>query len=134
MKYWIIQVCLISQLWDNMGNMAKIHELITWAHMLSENLTVSWLLERTTALATFEQSENVESTARAWQRTDLVSQGSAGHSKYAELCAIHFKMHLYMATLVCAHGTAIVTNHGPSELVAERIKFFYALRKRTLTM
>ena len=39
-----------------------------------------------------------------------------------------------MATFVCAHGTAIVTNHGPSELVAERIKFFYALRKRTLTM
>ena len=37
-----------------------------------------------------------------------------------------------MATLVCAHGTAILTNHGPSELVEERI--FYALQVRTRTI
>ena len=37
-----------------------------------------------------------------------------------------------MATLVCAHGTAILTNHGPSELVEKRI--FYALQVRTQTI
>ena len=37
-----------------------------------------------------------------------------------------------MATLVCAHGTANLTNHGPSELVEERI--FHALRVRTRTI
>ena len=55
----------------------------------------------TTAMATFEQSENVESTTRAWQKTDLVSRGSAGHSKYAALCAIHFKIHLYGHICLC---------------------------------
>ena len=33
------------------------------------------------------------------------------------------------ATLVCAYGTAIVSNRGSSELTAERIRFFYALQK-----
>ena len=37
-----------------------------------------------------------------------------------------------MATLVCAHGTAILTNRGPSKLVAECI--FYALQVRTWTI
>ena len=36
-----------------------------------------------------------------------------------------------MATIVYAHGTAILANHGPSELVEERI--FYALQVRTWT-
>ena len=31
-----------------------------------------------------------------------------------------------MAIFLCAYGTAIVTNYGPSELAAERI--FYALQ------
>ena len=34
-----------------------------------------------------------------------------------------------MATLVCAHGTAILTNHEASELVIELI--FYAVQVRT---
>ncbi|MCG8623587.1 MAG: hypothetical protein MJE68_16545 [Proteobacteria bacterium] len=34
-----------------------------------------------------------------------------------------------MATLVCARGTAILTNHGPSELV--EVVIFYALQVRT---
>ena len=37
-----------------------------------------------------------------------------------------------MATLVYAHGTAILTNREPSKLVAERI--FYALQVRTRTI
>ena len=37
-----------------------------------------------------------------------------------------------MATLVCAHSTAILTNREPSELVAERI--FYVLQVRTWTI
>ena len=37
-----------------------------------------------------------------------------------------------MATLVCAYGTVILTNRGPSELVEERI--FYALQIRTRTI
>ena len=40
--------------------------------------------------------------------------------------------YISIATLVCAHGTAILTNCGPSELVAERI--FYALQVRTRTI
>ena len=36
-----------------------------------------------------------------------------------------------MTTLVCAHGTTILTNREPSELVAECM--FYALQVRTLT-
>ena len=36
-----------------------------------------------------------------------------------------------MATLVCAHGTANLTNRGPSELVEERI--FHALQVRKQT-
>ena len=35
-----------------------------------------------------------------------------------------------MATLVCAHGTAILANRGPSELVAECI--FYALQVKDM--
>ena len=38
-------------------------------------------------------------------------------------------IHISMATLVCAHGTAILTNHEPSELVEEHI--FFALQIRT---
>ena len=37
-----------------------------------------------------------------------------------------------MATLVCTHSTAILTNHGPSELVEQCI--FYALQVRTRTI
>ena len=36
---------------------------------------------------------------------------------------------IFMATLVCAHGTASLTNREPSELVEERI--FYAFQVRT---
>ena len=35
-------------------------------------------------------------------------------------------------TLVCAHGTTILTNHEPSELVGDRI--FHALQVRTQTI
>ena len=34
--------------------------------------------------------------------------------------------------LICAHGTTILTNREPSELVGERI--FYALQVRTRTI
>ena len=41
-----------------------------------------------------------------------------------------------MATFVCAHGTAILTDHGPSELVAERIfmpsRLGYGLYKKMI--
>ena len=37
-----------------------------------------------------------------------------------------------MATLICAHSTTILTNHEPSELVAERI--VCALQVRTWTI
>ena len=37
-----------------------------------------------------------------------------------------------MATLICAHGVANLTNRGPSELVEECI--FYALQVRTRTI
>ena len=44
------------------------------------------------------------------------------------------RVHLYtvIATLVCTHGTATLTNSGPSELVEEHI--FHALQVRIQTV
>ena len=45
--------------------------------------------------------------------------------------ALFIRECISMATLVCAHGTTILTNCGPPELAAEGI--FYALQVRTQT-
>ena len=93
-------------------------------------------------MATFSLCSNVESTTRLWQRTDLVSRFARGsvarglHAEQASRNARRFapfvRECISMATLVCAHGTTILTNREPSELVGERI--FYALQVRTRTI
>ena len=55
----------------------------------------------------------------------------AGLSKRAALCTVVLE-YISMATFVCAHGTAILTNRGASELVEEHI--FYALQVRIRTI
>ena len=71
------------------------------------------------------------------QTSFLVSLKAQWPAEQATLNMQHFALFIRecisMATLVCAHDTEIVTNREPSELVAERIRFFYALQKRTLT-
>ena len=90
-----------------------------------------------TAMAMFSLCSNVESTTRLCQRTDLVSHfanlfKALWPAEQAPRNARHFAPFVRecisscMATLACAHGTAILTNCGPSKLVAERI--FYALQ------
>ena len=47
------------------------------------------------------------------------------------LCRSFENASLWLVTLVCAYSTAILTDRGPSKLVAECI--FYALQVRTWT-
>ena len=58
------------------------------------------------------------------------------HAEQVSLNAWHFVLFIQecisIASLVCAHGTAIVTNRGPYEFVAERI--FCALQVKTWTI
>ena len=83
------------------------------------------LLKLTTAMATFSLCSNVESTTgchkgptnRPWWPAKQASQNAWGFVPLIQEC-------ISMATLVCAHGTAILTNSKPSEFMAEHN--FYA--------
>ena len=87
----------------------------------------------------WRRPHSVKSTTKLWWRTDLVShfaRGSvtywAGLSRHAALPAPFIRECISMVIHVCAHGTANLTNRGPSELVEERI--FHALQVRTRTI
>ena len=71
-----------------------------------------------------EQISSLASLEARWP-AQQASRNARGFAPFAREC-------IPMATLVCAHGTAILTNHGASELVVERI--FYALQVRTQTI
>ena len=91
------------------------------------------LLKLTTSMATL--CSNVESTDKeqtsslalleAWWPAEQASRNMQHFVPFVRGC-------ISMATLVCAHGTSILTNRGASELVAEHI--FYALQVRTRTI
>ena len=116
-KFLDLQVCLMSQSWDNVTNM---HELLTACSVLNcqlvqcacadESSTVLWCrphpslqakssCSNSLCMATFSL---IESTTRLWQRIDLASrfaQGSvacwASLSKHIALRAVHSRMRLY---------------------------------------
>ena len=53
-------------------------------------------------------------------------------SRNAWRFALFIQECIAMATLVYAHGTAILTNHGASKLVEERISYAIQVRTRTI--
>ena len=76
------------------------------------------LLKLTTAMVTFSLCSNIESTTTVWQRTDLEARWP---------CGLHASRPINMRSvyghpcLCTRYGTAILTNRGPSELVASRV-------------
>ena len=79
------------------------------------NLPPGYDKEQTSSLALLE----------AWWPAEQASRNAWCFAPFIQQC-------ISMATVVCAHGTAILTNREPSELVEERI--FYALQVRTRTI
>ena len=61
---------------------------------------------------------------KAWWPAEQASQNAQRFVPFARECV--------SMTLICAHGTTMLTNCEPSELVGERI--FYALQVRTRTI
>ena len=116
---FISQVCLMSQSWDNV---ARLVCMITRTRhcngdvLALSNLPPGYDEEQTSSLASLEA--RWPWPAEQASRTRAVRSGENAS--------------LWLATLVCAHGTAILTNRGPSELVEERI--FYAIQVRTRTI
>ena len=83
------------------------------------------------------EHQTYHQTMRLWQRTDLISHFAQGPVACSlQTCGALRRSFenasLWPPLFVHAHGTAILNNHGPSELVAERM--FHALQVRTRTI
>ena len=82
---------------------------------------------RTSNLPSGYDKEQISPLAslEAWWPAEQASRNARHFVPFAREC-------VSMATLVCTHGTTILTNCEPSELVEERI--FCALQVRTQTI
>ena len=111
---------------------AQTLTLLVLLHVRRSHYSIQQLLELANAMATFSLCRIYPQTMtknrprlaslEAQQPAELASQNAWRFAPFIQEC-------ISMATLVCAHGTANLTNHGPSELVEERI--FYSLQVRT---
>ena len=71
-----------------------------------------------------EQTSSLTSLEARWS-TEQASSNTQCFTLFTREC-------VSMATLICAHGTTILTNYEPSELIAECI--FCVLQARTWTI
>ena len=122
MHYWVL-VCTYAdersnKLWTYaMPRAAAQTHCVMWCSRSARtlNLPSGYDKEQTSPLASLEARWPAEQASRNEQRFAL----------FTREC-------ISMATLVCAHGTTILTNRETSELVEKYI--FYALQVRTRTI